>query len=148
MEQTQLGQYLSDAMARAGLSIKELAERCDVSYEYIRRLVRGEGLPSKHMLRVIAAEVGADRKEVERLLVADSIRRDYGKVPLEISGKNPDAELFERHISELTPDQREALEAMLMMFVKQNRAGAQIAVKSQPRIAAKPRIALRSEVLK
>jgi hypothetical protein len=114
-------QYLTEAMDREHVDLRGLSEKVGYSYEYLRRIRAGLSLPSVHVLKSLCAELkGLDRKESQRALVADRIRMDYGTIPLELAGKNPDAALFDEHVSELTPDQREALESLLRQFLSQN----------------------------
>jgi ribosome-binding protein aMBF1 (putative translation factor) len=46
---TQTAQMVSAKMEALGISIRDLAYKVDTTYEHIRRLVRGEAVPSKHL---------------------------------------------------------------------------------------------------
>lgn len=118
--ESQFGQYLMDKMKTEGVSIRELSAKAEITYEYVRKLVRGQALPSVHMLRILCDVLNMNRHEAKRLVVADRIRKDYGTIPIELAGKNPDAEFFDRNISRLSAEQRRYLETQLKMLLRKN----------------------------
>jgi len=93
-------------MQTRGLAIKDLAVLLDVTYEHARRLVRGEGVPSRPLIRRLAEALELSFDELNRLATADKIRMKFGTVPLELAGKNPELEPIERVWVHLTHDQK------------------------------------------
>src|SRR5687768_12486522 len=69
---------------------RKLSEKLDLNYEYLRKIMRGDALPSKQVMRLIIHELKLDKEEIEILYVCDKIREDYGTLPLKIAGKNPE----------------------------------------------------------
>ena len=64
--------------------------------EHARNLVRGKAIPSKLMVQALADTLKMNKVELERLATADRIRAKFGKIPLELSGENPELEPLER----------------------------------------------------
>jgi transcriptional regulator with XRE-family HTH domain len=93
-------------MEARGLTIKDLAGLLDVTYEHARRLVRGEGVPSRPLIRRLAEALQLSFDDLNRLATADKIRMKFGTVPLELAGKNPELEPIERVWHHLTADQK------------------------------------------
>jgi transcriptional regulator with XRE-family HTH domain len=103
---SQLSEPINRVLQEKGLAIKDLAVMLDVTYEHARRLVRGEGIPSRPLIRRLAESLGLDFDDLNRLATADKIRLKFGPVPLELAGKNPELEPIERVWDHLTADQK------------------------------------------
>jgi len=74
-----LGAVLRDRRQAAGLSLRELAERADVSNAYLSQLERGLHEPSLGVLRAVTAALGLDLGTVlagAGLLEAPTARAD------------------------------------------------------------------------
>ena len=119
---TRIGQLLVDTMNEQGLEIKDLAEKLDITYEHARRLVRGEGLPSRFVLKMICDGMGLNYKLAEKLATANKIEKKYGSVPMEIAGKKPTLEPIERVWDTLTLQQQEDATSMILGWAKRNKA--------------------------
>jgi transcriptional regulator with XRE-family HTH domain len=117
-KQTRLAEIVVEAMDRNKMSIKALATRLDITYEHTRRMVKGETTPSKHILKDTAEILGINYRDLERLATADRIVHRFGKLPLELTGKNPDLEPMERLWPKLDAHQQEELMAMAQLMVK------------------------------
>jgi transcriptional regulator with XRE-family HTH domain len=118
---TQIAELISSKMEQRGKTMKDLAEQFDVTYEHVRRVVRGEAIPSKYVLKLFAQELDIPYPELERVAVSDKIKRKYGSIPAELAGKNPSLEPVERVWGKLTEDQQSALIDMATSFAKRNR---------------------------
>lgn len=115
-----LSELLAQTMEEQGVSIRDLSERLGITYEHIRRLVRGEGVPSRFVLKMICDELKMDFHESEKLATADKIRKKYGTIPLELSGKKPGMESIERAWDKLTPTQQIDATTMIVGWAKRN----------------------------
>ncbi|HTD43209.1 MAG TPA: helix-turn-helix transcriptional regulator [Bryobacteraceae bacterium] len=122
---TRVGQMILESMGKCNLSIKDLAIRMDFSYEHIRRIVRGEGVPSKPALRMICQELGIEFAKADRLATADRMNKKFGEVPAEISKKKPGMEPLERLWDDLRPGQQQDLIAMAQLWFQRNKDGAE-----------------------
>lgn len=122
LSQTVIGQMIADKMEEKGLSIKDLAVKLDITYEHVRRIVRGEGVPAKYSLRAICEILGISFREAERVATADKVRKKYGASYLEVQGKKPSLEPLERIWEALTNDQQKDIIVMAQGWVKRNKA--------------------------
>jgi transcriptional regulator with XRE-family HTH domain len=111
-------------MDELGLDINQVAGKTESTYEHVRKLVRGMSFPSKYYLRVLCDILDLEIDDMERLLVADRIQHKYGKIPLELSGKNPSLDPVERLWEKLTKKQQQDFIAQMQAVVKRNRAEA------------------------
>jgi hypothetical protein len=118
---TLFGQKMQEHMDTLHLEIRDVADQVGSTYEYMRKLVRGLSLPSKYMVGTLSGVLQWDKEEMMRLMAADRIRKEHGDIPLELSGKNPKVEPFERGWDRLTEQQQEILLGQLNTFLKQNR---------------------------
>ncbi len=80
---------LTDSLAKSGLSQKMTAVRLGCSYEYVRKMIRGESLPSPILLKRLCSVFQWDRKKIEKLVLLDRCRRRYGPTFWTVLGKNP-----------------------------------------------------------
>jgi ribosome-binding protein aMBF1 (putative translation factor) len=80
---------LMDGMAKSGLSQKMTAVRLGCSYEYVRKMIRGESLPSPSLLNKLCSIFHWKTKKIERLVHLDKCRRQYGPTFWTVLDKNP-----------------------------------------------------------
>ena len=118
---TRFGEMLQNVMADRNLTIRQLAERVGCTYEYARKLVRGLSLPAKYMLNTLERVLEFDMAEAQRLITADKIKKEHGAIPIELAGKNPELEPFERDWQRLTKQQKETLMSQFLAFIAQNK---------------------------
>jgi transcriptional regulator with XRE-family HTH domain len=118
---TLIAELISSKMEEQGKTMKDLAEKFDITYEHVRRIVRGEGIPSKYVLKLFAEELGIPYKELEKTAVHDKIKKKYGSIPAELAGRNPALEPIERVWPKLSVDQQATLIDMANSFSKRNR---------------------------
>ena len=118
---TQIAQKIQQAMDERGITLQDLAKHFDMSYEYMRRTVRGETNPSKNFLKLLCLFFGWDAKEMEVLLIQDKFRKHNGPLTLVAQGINPETEPFVRGWDFLEQSQKDILLAQLKMFIEQNR---------------------------
>lgn len=119
---TRLGDLLSSKMEEQGLSIKDLAEKIGMSYEHFRRIVKGQGIPSPLVLKALCELLGLNYMDAERMVTADRIRKKYGAIPLELSGKKPSLEPIERVWDLLTAEQQQDATTMIQAWAKRTKA--------------------------
>jgi ribosome-binding protein aMBF1 (putative translation factor) len=79
---------LMDGMAKSGLSQKMTAVRLGCSYEYVRKMIRGESLPSPSLLNKLCSIFHWKTKKIERLYTW-KCRRQYGPTFWTVLDKNP-----------------------------------------------------------
>ena len=118
------GQFASALQQRLDdrqMTLKELANEIEASYEHCRKLVRGSASPSPLLLKQICSTLDLDLEKMKRLVTADQNRSRYGTIPDELSGKNPDLARMERLWPGLNTEQKEVLEVLAETLVARNR---------------------------
>ena len=117
----QTAEVLTARMQELKLSIAELAEKVGTSYEYVRKIVKGDTVPSEFMVRELSEALKINRAELELLTVADRIRVKFGTIPLELAGKNPELEPLERVWNHLSQEHKADLIAQAQAWAKRDR---------------------------
>lgn len=74
---TRVGQMVVDAMQEQGWDLRTLSEKLDITYEHLRRITRGEGVPSTLVLRQLCQVLKLRFDEAEKLALSDRIKRRY-----------------------------------------------------------------------
>lgn len=120
-QRIQLGMQRMSEQTGENWDIRKLSGVLDVSYEYLRRIVRGEQLPSPSMRNLLGEILKIDKTELKTLYAADKIRRDYGTIPLEIAGKNPELEPIARVWEYLTDEHKKLLTTQAKNYAKIDR---------------------------
>lgn len=119
---TKSGDVIAARMDELGLSIKDVAAKCDVTYEHIRGIVRGYLVPSKYLLPQLAKVLKTDQHDLDKLATADKIRMKYGKITVEMAGKNPELEPLEKVWDYLSEEHKTDLISMAQTYAKRDRA--------------------------
>ena len=68
-----LAQSLVERMNAQDLTIKDVAARSGLTYEHIRKLVKGEAYPSRLALHELCRVLSLDFEEMDHLAVADRL---------------------------------------------------------------------------
>lgn len=118
---TDLSEIIAKRMGELGITINELAQLVDISYEHARRIVNVGGVPARPVLRLISRELNLDFHELDKMAAAANITKKYGSIPLELSGKNPELEPIERAWQHLTDQQKQDAIAMVKGWAKRNK---------------------------
>jgi transcriptional regulator with XRE-family HTH domain len=118
---TRTAERLLQRMEELNLSIGDLSEKVGTTYEHVRSLLRGKSIPSKLMVQSLAKTLRMDKAELERLATADRIRAKFGKIPLELSGKNPELEPLERLWDNLSQEHKADLIAQAEAWARRDR---------------------------
>lgn len=117
---TQIAVLLKQEMDEENLTLNDLAKEFGLTYEYIRRVVRGMNTPSKTVLRLFAHKFKWDYKEVEELLVQDRFRLHNGESGAIAQNLNPEVEPFEKAWHLLESGQKDILMQQFNLFLSQN----------------------------
>lgn len=118
---TSVAETVSEAMKEQGVSIRDLAIKLGLTYEHVRRVVRGEAIPSKFILKPLCVELGIDYDEVDKLATGEKIRKKYGAITTDLSPQNPTLEKVQRMFNALNETQQKDLLDMLQVMVQRNR---------------------------
>jgi len=100
-------EQLAESMARQKLTATLLSQRVRCSYEYIRRMLDGQSLPSLRLLRRLSAKLGWNEKEMRRFVMMDQARGKFGDAFWIVLGKNPQCDSVYILWEFLTPEERD-----------------------------------------
>jgi transcriptional regulator with XRE-family HTH domain len=109
-------------MEEMGISLNDLAKKVDITYEHVRRVVRGNGAPSKFVLKLICEELKLPLREAEKLAMVDKIWGKYGKLLTEYMGQKPGMEPIERVWDKLSEEQKSSIVVMVQSLAKASKA--------------------------
>lgn len=76
-------------MKELGLSIRDVARLANVTYEHIRKLVRGLAYPSPWLVQQLADLLNLDKNELNKLAVADRIESKFGTTAAILGWQRP-----------------------------------------------------------
>lgn len=114
----QLNQAIRDRMDDGGKTITDLKNAVGISYEHARKIYNGQSPASRMVLKEICKWLKLDHREIEKLYVSAKIEQEYGGIPLEISGKNPELAPIERAWPKLTDQQKKDATTMITSWAK------------------------------
>lgn len=117
---TQIANLLKQEMDEENLSLNDLAKEFGLTYEYMRRVVRGINVPSKTVLKLLSNRFKWNYKDVEALLVQDRFRLRNGEAGAIAQSFNPEVEPFEKAWHLLEPEQKNLLLQQFNLFLAQN----------------------------
>jgi hypothetical protein len=103
------------------LTTKSLAEMTGCHKEFIRKLIRGSGVPSRDLVARLCRNLRWGRKDAERRLQIDWISRKYGLVALRFFGIDADAAPFQMIWPSLTTEQQRLFTAQMKAIARMNR---------------------------
>lgn len=118
---TRTGERLSKRMLELKLTLRDLAAETGTTYEHVRKIMKGDTVPSRFMVQALAGALKMNQSEVERLATADRIRLKFGKIPLELAGKNPELEPLEHIWKHLTEEHKADLIAQAQAWAQRDR---------------------------
>lgn len=111
---------LKSAIEEADLSLTEVAEKADSSYEHIRKLIAGKALPSMYLLRILASVLKGDKEKWAELCEADRFFKNNKRFAKTMH-QSPELEILEPLFPHLTKGNQEAVVSMVRTLLKQQR---------------------------
>src|SRR5262249_27230983 len=110
----QFTRLVQEGMERCGFTIKDISDKVEITYEHARRIVRGEALPSKYVIKLIGEALGIEYDTLIKAALADRLRRKYGAAAVEQAASRLPSGLEElaRLWDDLTEENRRDLTAM------------------------------------
>jgi transcriptional regulator with XRE-family HTH domain len=121
--QGRLAQALAERMNELDVTIRQLAEGTGLTYEHIRKLVKGEASPSKLALQEVCRALELPPEKMQELVVADHIERKYGGIPHALAGKHPELSLLAPWWDLLTEEQKAAFRVQIRSVAEANQGG-------------------------
>jgi len=117
---TRTGELLTKRMLELKLSLRDLANETGRTYEHVRKIAKGDTVPSRFMVQALADALKVDKNELDRTATSDRIRIKFGKIPLELAKKNPELEPLERAWKHLSLEHKEALIDLAQVWAKRD----------------------------
>lgn len=118
------GNALATAMAHKNMSLRELAEKTEGTYEHMRKLLKGMAYPSKYLLKSICDVLGLKLTEMQKLVDGDKMEHKFGKNAYTLLGKDPRMSDLEQVIPHLSDEQLEMFVTQMKAVMKNNRRKA------------------------
>jgi transcriptional regulator with XRE-family HTH domain len=107
---------------RKRITLRDLAEKVESTYEHMRKLVRGTAQPSKAMLKEICRALDLNFEDMRQLVEEDRMQRKYGDAVYKMVGKDPRiGELESAGLGQLTDEQVKVVANMVQTFARGNR---------------------------
>ena len=121
-------------MAEMGLSLRAVSEQCGVSYEHIRKVYKGELLPSKYLLPLLSKVLSLGIEELKNLRVFDMMECKFGAGFWQMRGIDPRLGPIYKFWPYLSDEQKTDLLVVAESRAARNRARIKgIAHESVPR---------------
>ena len=115
-----LASALVDRMNELELSIKDVAARSGLTYEHIRKLVKGEAYPSRLALQELCEVLALDQPAMDQLAIADRLEHKYGGIPHAHAGRHPELSLLARWWDLLTEEQKDSFRIQIRSVAESN----------------------------
>ena len=115
-----LARALAERMNELDLTIKDVAASSGLTYEHVRKLVKGEAYPSRLALRELCRVLKLENAEMDQLAIADRLEKKYGGIPHALAGRHPELSLLERSWDLLTADQKESFRIQIRSVAESN----------------------------
>lgn len=127
-------QRLLFSMSALNLTPKELAPRIGCSYEFVRRMLHCESLPSPQLLRRINSVFQWNTRKIEELIRLDECRKKFGAAFWSVIGKDPRMEPVYILFPYLTAGERQMMVSFLRFIVEANtkKSGGEMTDGRQP----------------
>jgi transcriptional regulator with XRE-family HTH domain len=118
-----LAAKILERMSDLDLTSRQLAERTSISYEHIRKLIRGLAYPSAKAIVSLSKTLKIPKSELEQLAIADRIQFKYKDSPEKIKGMfemNPELAPLESLWTLLNKEQKKSVITFAQMLADQN----------------------------
>jgi len=117
------GMMLHQAIDAKKLTLADVAGNAEVTYEYMRKLIRQISFPGEDLAKRLCDLLDLDFEEVWEIVTADKIERRYGKEMLPIlTKKNVELYVIETEWPYLKDWMKEALNTMARNFGREARS--------------------------
>jgi transcriptional regulator with XRE-family HTH domain len=115
-----LAKALTERMNELDLTIRQVAAKTGMSYEHIRKLVKGATHPSRLALHEVCRVLGLNLKAITNLAVADRIEKKYGGIPHELQGDHPELSLLSPWWDLLSEEQKASFQIQMKSVAESN----------------------------
>ena len=109
---------LAQRMGEVGLSAAQLANKADLTYEYVRKLILGSGLPSDSSLERLCEVLGLSRRDMKQRVARDRIIFQFGDSAWGFWGLTPRAGQLYILFSVLNAEEKRLMRLWILSFGK------------------------------
>ncbi len=129
MANDEIGGFFSEKMAwrmsELGMSLNDLSEKSRYCYEMIRRIYKGEALPSRHAAAQIGKALELDPDDMVQRAMWDSLRRRSVEAFWQMQGGDPRMDKMHILVEYLSDDDVAQLLRFAEIKAQMNREGRQ-----------------------
>ncbi len=123
------GNALTDALNKQNMSLRDLIQEIEkrgdtVTYEHLRKLIKGTAYPGKHMLSLISKVLKLDLPKMEQLVMMDQLEHKHGKNLNAVMHRDPQSVSFDELTRLLTPEQATMFKAQMRAVINSARKAA------------------------
>jgi len=115
---SRFGNMFAQAVERKGMSLRDVAQKTDYSYEQMRKLLKGSSAPSKLLVKDLSKILDMDFAKAEQAATEDRMQRRYGPKGLKALGRDPRLVPLDAVASVLTDRELQILLAVAHSLVK------------------------------
>ena len=132
---SELGRLIQATMAAKGLSMRQVSELSNahnqrgLSYEHLRKIIKGNTVPSTWILEAISRTLGIPYPKLLETHQNSEAKMKYGKTVLQSLKLSPELYELDELIRGLTKDQREMMLSHMRSLVAGNVANIRSATK-------------------
>lgn len=114
------GTALHKALVESDVSLVEFCRTTDTSYEFLRKILKGQVFPSSSTLDDIVRPLGLNKREMEVLIAEDRMEKKVGKpVYAAALKRHPRSGEFDALLPHLSDPQIEQLLALMRVMMGQ-----------------------------
>ena len=121
LPKTEFAAKLNQVMTEQGLTIDDIREITQSTYETARRFVRGISSPSQPVAKLVAQHFKWDLKEVQGMIIRDRERVKHGDLLDVAHSVDPDITKVTRSWPLLTKAQKKVVLETIAGFISRNR---------------------------
>jgi transcriptional regulator with XRE-family HTH domain len=132
---SELGRLIETTMAAKGLSMRQVSEMSNaqnqrgLSYEHLRKIIKGNTIPSTWVLEAISRTLGIPYPKLLETHQNSEAKMKYGKTVLQSLKLSPELYEIDELIRSLTKDQREMVLNHMRSLAAGNVANSRSAAK-------------------
>lgn len=103
-------------MNEVGLSTAQVANKADLSYEHVRKLILGICLPSASALQRLCGVLGLSQRNMEQRVARDRMHFKFGDAAWGLWGLTPRSGQLHIFFSVLNPEDQELMRLWIISF--------------------------------
>lgn len=115
-EAPEFSRRLAQRMEEKQLTIRDVSEALNTTYEHIRKVLKGGSFPSRWLLVELCKIFDLNFSEMQQVVAMDRVKIKYGKTV-------PILDTIAENWNELTPEQQRDIQILVQEYAKRNIQG-------------------------